>query len=98
MPELLASVVERYPLLSVHHERRDRRVTYVGPIVSLGKRIFAIEDANYYGEWTGPRRMRYNDVTKVSFDGGYLRATALTAQKLVVKRDYGRSCLEAEKA
>ncbi|MDB6053938.1 MAG: hypothetical protein JWN25_1461 [Verrucomicrobiales bacterium] len=87
MPELLASVARIYPLLSVHQERRERSVTYVGPIVSLGKRIFTIEDSNHYGEWTGRRRMRYDDVTRVCFDGGYLRAAALTAQKSVVKRD-----------
>lgn len=80
--ELIASVAKRYPLLSVHHERRDRCTTYVGPIVSMGDRSFTVEDANYYGEWTGARRMRYDDVTRVCFDGGYLRASAMTAQKL----------------
>jgi len=79
--ELLASVTKRYPLLSVHHESRDRHVTYVGPIISMGKRTFTIEDANYYGEWTGPRRTRYEDVTRVCFDSGYLRASALAAHK-----------------
>ena len=39
------------------------------------------EDANYFGEWTGPRRMRYGDVTRVCFDGGYLRASSMTARK-----------------
>ena len=81
-PELLASVSKHYPLLSVHHETRDRHVEYVGPIVSLGKRIFTIEDANYYGEWTGPRRMRYEDVTSVIFDDGYLRASAMTSPRV----------------
>jgi hypothetical protein len=82
IPEMLASVAKRYPLLSVHNESRDRHVTYVGPLVSMEKRTFTIEDANYYGEWTGPRRMRYENVTRVCFDGGYLRASAMTAQKI----------------
>lgn len=82
LPELLASVAKRYPLLSVHHERRDGGTTYVGPIVSMGEKSFTIQDTNFYGEWTGPRRMRYGDVTRVCFDGGYLRASAMTAQKL----------------
>ncbi len=82
IPELLASVAKRYPLLSVHRESRDRHLTYVGPVISMGKRTFTIEDANYYGEWTGPRRMRFEDVTRVCFDGGYLRASAMTAPKL----------------
>jgi len=82
IPELLASVAKRYPVLSVHHERRHRRTTYVGPIVSMGERSFTIEDANCYGEWTGPRRMRYDDITKICFDGGYLRAQAMTSQRI----------------
>jgi len=82
IPELLASVARRYPLLSVHHETRDRLITYVGPILGMMKRSFTIADSNYYGEWTGPRRMRYEDVTRVCFDGGYLRASAMTAHKM----------------
>jgi hypothetical protein len=76
--EVLISVSNHYPLLSVHHERSERRTTYVGPIVRMGERSFSIEDANYFGEWTGPRRMRYDDVTRVCFDSGYLRASAMT--------------------
>jgi hypothetical protein len=81
IPELIASAAKRYPQLCVHHERRERCTIYVGPIVSMGDRSFTIEDASYYGEWTGARRMRYDDVTQVCFDSGYLRATAMTAQK-----------------
>jgi hypothetical protein len=82
IPDLLSSVAKRYPLLSVHRETRDKRVTYVGPIISMGAKTFTIQDANYYGEWTGPRRMRYDAVTRVCFDGGYLNASAMTAQKI----------------
>lgn len=82
VPDVLASVVKRYPLLSVHHESRARHVTYAGPVVSMGERSFKIQDLNCYGEWIGPRRMRYDDVTRICFDGGYLRATAMTAEKL----------------
>jgi hypothetical protein len=79
--ELLTSVACSYPLLSVHREAIDRIVTYVGPIVTMAERTFTVEDANYYGEWTGPRRMRYDDVTRVCFDGGYLNASALSSRK-----------------
>ena len=86
IPELLCSISERYPLLSVHHERRDRRNTYVGRIASMGERSFTIADTNCYGEWTGPRRMRYENVTRVCFDGGYLRASAMTAQRVMTRK------------
>lgn len=79
--ELLSSVSARYPLLSAHRETPHRRTTYVGPVVSLTERSFTIEDADYFGRWTGPRRLRYAEVTRVCFDGGYLRASAMTAQR-----------------
>ena len=82
LPELLSSIVARYPLLSVHREVTHRCTTYVGPIVSMAERSFIIEDADYYGRWTGPHRVRYSDVTRVCFDGGYLNASAMTAQRL----------------
>jgi hypothetical protein len=80
--ELLSSVSARYPLLSAHRETPRRRTTYVGPVVSMAERSFTIEDADYFGQWTGPRRLRYADVTRVCFDGGYLRASAMTAQRV----------------
>ena len=80
--ELLESVAAFYPLLSVHRETPRRRTTYVGPVISMAERSFTVEDADYYGQWTGPRRMSYSDVTRICFDGGYLNATAMIAQKL----------------
>jgi len=79
--DLLSSVSARYPLLSAHRETPRRRMTYVGPVVNMADRSFTIEDSDYFGRWTGPRRLRYADVTRVCFDGGYLRASAMTAQR-----------------
>jgi hypothetical protein len=81
IPNLLESVSSRYPILSVHHERPNRVTTYVGRIVNMGKRRFAIADTNFFGQWTRPHQMRYEDVTRVCFDGGYLRASAMTTPK-----------------
>jgi hypothetical protein len=80
MKELLSSVAASYPLLSAHREMPHRRTTYVGPVVSMAERSFTVEDSDYFGRWTGPRRLRYVDVTRVCFDGGFLRASAMTAQ------------------
>jgi hypothetical protein len=80
--EVLSSVSERYPILSAHRETPRRCTTYVGPVVSMAERSFTIEDADYFGQWTGARRLRYADVTRVCFDGGFLRASAMTAQKV----------------
>jgi hypothetical protein len=82
VPAVLSSVSKHYPVLSVHHEQREQRVTYVGRITNMSERTFAVADTTCFGEWTRPRRMRYDDVTRVCFDGGYLRATAMTLQKV----------------
>lgn len=86
VPELLASVGARYPLLSAHRETPQRCTTYVGPVVSMAERSFTMEDADYFGQWTGPRRLRYADVTRVCFDGGFLKAAAMTAPRLRSRR------------
>ncbi|MBE0543194.1 MAG: hypothetical protein IH623_17760 [Verrucomicrobia bacterium] len=80
--DLLSSISARYPLLSAHRETPRRHTTYVGPVISMAERSFTIEDADYFGQWTGPRRLRYADVTRVCFDGGFLRASAMTAQRI----------------
>lgn len=86
MKELLSSVDARYPLLSAHRETTNRCTTYVGPLVSMAERSFTMEDSDYFGRWTGPRRLRYVDVTRVCFEGGYLQASAMTAQKFRKQR------------
>ncbi len=77
--EVLASVSLIYPCLSADREERDRPTSYVGPLVRLSERTFTMEDTDYYGQFTGPRRLRYEDVTRICFDGGYLTASAMTA-------------------
>lgn len=79
--ETLSSIMARYPLLSAHRETPERRTTYVGPVVSLAENSFTMEDADYYGQWTGSRRLRYADVTRICFDGGFLTASAMTSPK-----------------
>jgi hypothetical protein len=84
--DLLWSVSARYPLLSAHRETPRRRTTYVGPVVRMADRSFTVEDSGYFGQSTGPRRLRYADVTRVCFDGGFLRASAMTAQRFRRRR------------
>jgi hypothetical protein len=40
-----------------------------------------MDDLDYNAAWSGPRRMKLADVTRVDFDGGYERALAVTAPK-----------------
>lgn len=81
LPELLTSVTKHFPLIMFHPERKKPDVCYLGPLLSMTDRTFTIEDLNRYAEWTGPRRMKFSDITRVDFGGGYVTALAVTAPK-----------------
>jgi len=81
LPELLTSVARRYPLMTLHLERKDPDACYIGPLVKMTDRTFTIADLDCNAEWTGPRRMRFSDITRVDFGGGYETTLAVTAPK-----------------
>ena len=81
LPELLTSVARHYPLITLHPEKKNPDVCYIGPLVAMTERTFTITDLNCNAEWTGPRRMRFSDVTRIDFGGGYESALAATAPK-----------------
>jgi hypothetical protein len=81
LPELLESINKRHPLITIHPEKRKPDICYIGPLLSISEQTFTIEDLDSSGEWTGPRRMKWRDVTRVDFGGGYERALAATAPK-----------------
>ena len=81
LPELLKSVAKHYPLIALHPEKTKPEACYIGALASMTERTFTIEDLNSSGEWSGPRRMKFSDVTRVDFGGGYEAALAVTAPK-----------------
>ncbi len=81
LPELLRSVAKHYPLITLHPERKEPDVCYIGSLVSMTERTFTFEDLDCNGEWGGPHRMKFSDVTRVDFGGGYEKALAVTAPK-----------------
>jgi hypothetical protein len=81
IPELIASVAKRYPLITIHPERRKPDVCYIGPLLSMTEATFTIDDLNCNAEWSGPRRIKFSDATRIDFGGGYEEALAATAPK-----------------
>jgi hypothetical protein len=81
LPELISSISNQYPLITIHPERKKPSVCYIGRLLSLGKAIFTLDDLDCNAEWSGPRRIRYSDATRIDFDGGYERALASMAPK-----------------
>jgi hypothetical protein len=81
VPELLKSISKRYPFITIHPERTRPRVFYIGPLLSMTETTFTIDDLDSNAKWTGPRRLKFSDVTRVDFAGGYEEALAITAPK-----------------
>jgi hypothetical protein len=79
--ELLTSISKRYPLITIHPERTRPGVCYIGPLLSMTEATFTIDDLDSNAKWTGPRRLKFSDVTRVDFGGGYEEALAITAPK-----------------
>ena len=81
IPELLASISKRYPLVTIHPERTKPGICYIGTLLFMNKATFTIDDLDSDAEWSGTRRLKFSDVTRVDFGGGYEQALALTAPK-----------------
>ncbi|MEQ2006638.1 MAG: hypothetical protein ABMA26_07565 [Limisphaerales bacterium] len=79
--ELLASKELAGRLVSVHRERMAANVFFIGPVTSVAGGRLTMEDLDRNAKWSGPRRIRLADVTRVDFADGYLRALEATAPK-----------------
>ena len=80
-PDLITSAGRQYPLLTIHRERLDPDSCAIGPLTAVSAATFTIEDLDCTAEWTGPRRLKFKDVTGVDFGDGYLEALAAVAPK-----------------
>ena len=76
--EFLTSVAKRFPLVMFHPERTKPETCYVGSVSSVTDRTVVLDDLSSSAEWTGPRRLKLADITKVDFGGGYEESLAMT--------------------
>jgi hypothetical protein len=81
LPELLQSIAKRHPLITFECERTKPNICYIGTLLSMTETTCTIDDLNSNAEWTGPRRLKFADITRISFGDGYSEALAATAPK-----------------
>lgn len=86
LSSLLSSVAAQFPLLTVYRARINPDVCYIGELSKLSRETFTLEDLNCNAEWTGPRRIKYKDVTSIQFGWGYESVLAAVAPKRVASR------------
>ena len=79
--ELLASAALTDRMVAVYRARIAADVCYIGPVTRVTDQQLTMEDLDSNAKWSGPRRIRLADVTRVDFDDGYLRALEATAPK-----------------
>jgi hypothetical protein len=91
IPALLTSASKRYPLVTIHREKTRPEVCHIGALFSMTEATFTMDDLDCNAKWTGPRRLKFSDVTRIDFGGGYEEALALTAPKRLKRRSLGRS-------
>jgi len=81
LPALLTSVNECYPLFTIHREEISDAVCFIGRLVGMTPKTFALFEIDDCGEWEREHRYRFKDVTRVDFGGGYEEALALVASE-----------------
>jgi len=91
VPLLIGSIGERSPLITIHPERKKPDICYIGLLLSMSPKMFIIDELDQNAEWSGPRRLKFSDVTRVDFGGGYEEALAATALKHPKWKEAGKA-------
>ena len=77
---VVAGAGRRFPLVTVHMERKNPDVCYIGRPVLVDKRGASFETISPRARWNGERlEVAWADVTRVDFGGSYEEALALVA-------------------
>ncbi len=79
LPNLLTSACSAFPLINIQTELRDDELCYIGRLKKLSAETFTFFDLDFRARWTGVRRFKYADITRVEFGSGYENALALSA-------------------
>ncbi len=75
LPDVLADLGERFPLLSIHREGLDPEVCAIGKPVRIGKRKLELLDIDPDALWDhAPRRFAYEEITRIDVDHRYAQA------------------------
>ena len=76
---VLASIAEHYSLMVIHREALNQPERFVGEIEAICDKTFNLREIDHDGKWVGTKRFRYDEVTRIEFDGGYETAIAQVA-------------------
>jgi hypothetical protein len=83
---LIASAGKRFPLITLHLERKDKDVCWIGQLAHVDDRHVTIDYITPNAEWDGQERYALRDLTKVEFGGSYEQALAQVAARGLTKK------------
>ncbi len=72
LAELLRSANRKFPLVTIHREQVDSSICNIGRVVGLGEKSVSLLEIGADAVWEKlPNAYRLNEITRVSFGGGY---------------------------
>lgn len=81
LPDLLTSVCNAYPLVTIHRELIFPDECFIGRLAAMTPKTFTLYLLNPEAKWVGTMRFRFSDVTRVDFGGGYEASLMLCASE-----------------
>lgn len=77
---MLKSIDQNFPLMTLHKETIDPDACWVGAIDSIGEKTVTLNEMSPDAKWNGTKRINFDEITRIDFDGGYETALALVAK------------------
>ncbi len=70
-PSLFESANRVFPLITIHRERMDDSVCFIGRVEKLTDRTVTLKEIDPAAKWERTRRYRFADITRIDFGGPY---------------------------
>jgi hypothetical protein len=75
MGELLLTAGQAFPLVTVHCEKVDPDVCWIGRVLGIDRSHLSLLEINPDAKWSdAPRRLRLSEISQVNFGGDYEEA------------------------
>lgn len=84
-PVLLCSVGSHYSLLTVHLERREPDICFIGQARQVSTKVFEMRKIDPAAQWIETELFKFKYVTRLDFGGGYEEALWLVANQVELK-------------
>ncbi len=78
--EILRTVNEGFSLIRIEQEKIEKESCHIGKLDKLKKKTFSLMEIDTSADWDDAFSYKYDDLTKVGFDGEYENTLILVAE------------------